>query len=71
MLEETFWSIGIDGAAASAAAIGVVTDDAEVLSVITELIMQYPQQTEENVRKVVEEAQKILGNKALVHVGEE
>ncbi len=70
MLKETFWSIGINGAAAaSAAAIGVATENVDVLQVVIDLITKYPEQTEENIRKVVAEAQEILGDRAVVHLG--
>ncbi len=81
MLRETPWSIGINGAAAAnAAAIGLITKDVKVLIEITELIMDKQREgrrlfgyayevSDDDVSDVVEAAQIMLGDRAIVIVG--
>ncbi len=66
MLNESPWSIGINGAeAAKAAKIGVIAQNVgQPLIVITDLLRR-----NSDMRFVVEEAQRILGNRAIVHAG--
>lgn len=73
MLAESPWSIGINGAdAAKAAKIGIVTSDlGDPLIKVTEIIRRNPFRSEENIQKIVREAQGELGDAAIIHRGGE
>lgn len=71
MLAQSPWSIGINGAdAAKAAKIGVISLEVGTpLIVITELIKKNPTPIDSNIQTVVEDARRILGETAVVHLG--
>jgi len=70
MLNQSPWSIGINGAKATEAAkIGVIANNVQILSELIKLIQKFPEPTDENVRKVVTIARLRYGDKAIVHLG--
>lgn len=71
MLGESPWSIGLNGVdAAKAAKIGIIASDVGMpLIEVTERILRNPVCLESNIQEIIREAQKVLGDKAIIHRG--